>query len=514
MSDFEKLKHYVNSDHTCISIVTHEEPEALSLARDLAMETNRDLLIWSAGFGIRQGLLKNEPPVENTESPDTALVYFTNLESSEICETFDNTGHEKKQNKYPICVTLDILPHLKNDVTLRLMRDAINKLSLEGGTLIMIDSDDKIPDIVKTHTISMELSYPTKEELDNLVRSTLRRIHQKTPIEIGITKKGMKAVIRNLRGLTRRQAKAIIKSTVADDNRFDDEDVNHVIAGKRQLLHGGGLLEYIETPLTIDQIGGMNNLKKWLRQRKDVLKDQACAFGLTPPRGVMMLGVQGAGKSLCAKAIAAGWQLPLLRMDPSSLYNSFVGQSELNLRKALRQAEQMAPVILWIDEIEKAFASASSQSSDGGLSKRMFGTLLTWMQDHKEPVFVVATANDIEALPPELLRKGRFDEIFFVGLPDAQAREKIFEIHLKKRQRDPEKFDLYALALASDGFSGAEIEQAVISSLYNAFYNEQADIDTDTILKAVRDAVPLSVTMAEKIHDLYAWAEGRCVPAD
>ena len=226
-----------------------------------------------------------------------------------------------------------------------------------------------------------------------------------------------------------------------------------------------------------------------------------------------MLGVQGAGKSLCAKAISAGWQLPLLRMDPGSLYNSFIGQSEENLRKAFRQAEQMAPVILWIDEIEKAFASASSQSSDGGLSKRMFGSLLTWMQDHKEPVFIVATANDIEALPPELLRKGRFDEIFFVGLPKPQARQKIFEIHLRKRKRNPEDFDLAALAQAADGYSGAEIEQAVISGLYNAFYADQ-QLTTEVLIKAVNDSVPLSVTMAEKIQDLYAWAEGRCVSAD
>lgn len=513
MDDLEKLKHLVNSGHTCISIVTHEEPEALSLAKDLAMETKRDLLIWSAGFGVREGLLTTQPPVADTESPDPALVYFTNLEYSDICGTQDQTGRRKKENKYPICVTLDMAPHLKDNVTLRLMRDAIHKLTAVGGTLIMIDSTDEIPEVVKSHTVSIELSYPNEEEIEELIRSTLRSIHQKTPIEIGITKNGMKAIIRNLRGLTRRQAKKIIQSTVADDRRFDDDDVNHVMAGKRQLLQGDGLLEYIETPLTIDEIGGMNNLKKWLNQRRDVFKDEAKDFGLTAPHGVLMLGVQGAGKSLCAKAIAAGWQLPLLRMDPGALYNSFIGQSEQNLRKAFRQAEQMAPVILWIDEIEKAFASASSQSSDGGLSKRMFGSLLTWMQDHKEPVFIVATANDIEALPPELLRKGRFDEIFFVGLPKPQARQKIFEIHLRKRKRDPEDFDLVALAQVADGYSGAEIEQAVISGLYNAFYANQ-ELTTEVLIKAVNESVPLSVTMAEKIQDLYAWAEGRCVPAD
>ena len=513
MDDLGKLKHLVESGHACISIVIHEESEALSLVKDLAIETKRDLLVWSAGYGIREGILAAQPPVADTEMPDPALVYFANLECSDICETQDNTGRRKKENKYPICVTLDLAPHLENDITLRLMRDTLHKLSSVGGNLIMIDSTDKIPEVIKIHTVSIELSYPNEDEIERLIRSTLRSIHKKNPIEIGITKKGMKAIVRNLRGLTLRQAKSIIQSTVIEDRKFDDDDVNHIIAGKRQLLHGDDLLEYIETPLTIDEIGGMNSLKKWLKQRRDVFKDEAKDFGLTAPRGVLMLGVQGAGKSLCAKAIAAGWQLPLLRMDPGALYNSYIGQSEQNLRKAFRQTEQMAPVILWIDEIEKAFASATSQSSDGGLSKRMFGSLLTWMQDHKEPVFIVATANDIEALPPELLRKGRFDEIFFVGLPKAKARQQIFEIHLRKRKRNPEEFDLAALADVTDGFSGAEIEQAVISGLYNAFYANR-ELTTEELIKAVNDSVPLSVTMAEKIEELYTWAEGRCVPAD
>jgi len=226
-----------------------------------------------------------------------------------------------------------------------------------------------------------------------------------------------------------------------------------------------------------------------------------------------MLGVQGAGKSLCAKAIATAWHQPLLRMDPSTLYASYIGESERNLRQALRQTEAMSPVVLWIDEIEKGFASAASQSTDGGLSKRMFGTLLTWMQEHEAPVFVVATANDIEALPPELLRKGRFDEIFFVDLPTEPVRRDIFAIHLKKRRRDPQQFDLQALARTSEGYSGAEIEQAIISALHEA-YADNAELDTGRILTALRTSPPLSVTMAETVQCLRAWSKGRCVPVD
>ena len=231
------------------------------------------------------------------------------------------------------------------------------------------------------------------------------------------------------------------------------------------------------------------------------------------PRGVLMLGVQGAGKSMCAKAIATTWHRPLLRMDVGALYDRYVGESERRLRDALAQAEAMAPIVLWIDEIEKAFASAASQSTDGGLSKRMFGTLLTWMQEHQQPVFLVATANDIEALPPELLRKGRFDEIFFVDLPERETRAQIFAIHLNKRKRDPVHFDLEALADSSAGFSGAEIEQAVISGLHDAFA-KHSELGTEHVLRALRNSPPLSVTMAERVEALRAWANGRCVPAD
>ncbi len=240
---------------------------------------------------------------------------------------------------------------------------------------------------------------------------------------------------------------------------------------------------------------------------------EAREFGIEPPRGVLLLGVQGAGKSLCAKAVAAAWGTPLFRLDPSALYDRYIGESERRLRETLIQAEQMAPIILWIDEIEKGFASAAGQSTDGGLSRRMFGTLLTWMQDHRSPVFLIATANDIEALPPELLRKGRFDEIFFVDLPDEDTRQLIFEIHLRKRGRLSDDLDLKRLAKASKGYSGAEIEQAVISALHEAFATKQ-DLTTDLLLTAVKESPPLSVTMREKVQALRHWAEGRCVPAN
>jgi len=439
--------------------------------------------------------MAESPFIADTETPASGL--------NCLAETKDGS----------ICVTLDIAEHLKGGLARRAIRDLITRFEKKDNTLVIIDSEDKLPEVAKAYARPFEISFPDREELQNIIRRTLRRFHRKEPIESGITKSSIDMIVRNLRGLTRRQVELIIIDTVADDRRFDKNDVNLVIASKRRMLQRGGLLEYIQTPLDLSEIGGMRRLKKWLKHRKNAFSQKAEDFGIESPRGMLMLGVQGAGKSLCAKAVASAWKQPLLRLDPGSLYNSFVGESERNLRQALRQIEMMSPVILWIDEIEKGFASAASQSTDGGLSKRLFGTLLTWMQDHEAPVFVIATANDIGALPPELLRKGRFDEIFFVDLPDKDTRKKIFEIHLRKRRRDPEQFNLDALAEVSEGYSGAEIEQAVLSALHEAFARN-TDLKTNLILSALQTSPPLSVKMAEKVESLREWAKGRCVPAD
>ena len=497
MNDFKRFEQLITGGHCCISIVTHEERYALEMVRQAATNLKRDMWIWSVAEGVREGLglLADGPVIAGTDKPEAGL---TNLAGTKPGS---------------ICVTLDLAEHLAGGKTLRIMRDMIDRFDKTGITIVMIDSEDKLPDVIKSYTRSFEISFPDEKELQEIIRATLLRLHRKKPIEIGISHKGLDAIVRNLRGLTRRQAVRVISDAVSEDQHFDDNDINLIIAGKRRMIQHGGLLEYIQTPLDISEIGGMRRLKRWLQMRKDAFSSGAADFGLTPPRGVLMLGVQGAGKSLCAKAIATAWQQPLLRMDPSALYASYVGESERNLRQAFQQVEMMSPVILWIDEIEKAFASAASRSVDGGLSQRMFGTLLTWLQEHEAPVFVVATANDIGALPPELLRKGRFDEIFFVDLPDESVRRDIFAIHLKKRKRDAGQFDLKALAKASAGYTGSEIEQAIISALHEA-YTDKTDLSTEQILSAMRVSPPLSVTMTESVQSLLAWAKGRCVPAD
>lgn len=494
--DLDQFRALLHARHALVRIVTTEENEAVNLVRDAARGARRTALIWTVISGLRMSDLKSGQNIPDTEHPAGALVALTQR-------------YEPEQ----IAVFLDLSPHLSDSRTMRALREAVAHFREINSTIILIDHEEHTSDYVHALATRFELSLPDEDEIEEIVRATLRRSNREKPIRIEITNRDLRLIVRNLQGLTRRHIEQITLDTVATDRTLNEDDINATLAQKRRLFHRGGVLDYVEAPVNLDDIGGLRNLKDWLKRRERSFTDDAKQYGLTPPRGVLLLGVQGAGKSLSAKAIATAWQRPLLRLDPGALYDRYVGESEQRLRSALRQAEAMAPIVLWIDEIEKGFASAASHSTDGGLSQRMFGTLLTWMQEHHAPVFLVATANNIEALPPELLRKGRFDEIFFVDLPDAEVRQLIFSIHLKKRNQDPSKFDLEALAKVSEGYSGAEIEQAVIGALHSAFHDE-AELDTARVAGAIEKSPPLSVTMREKIAELRRWARDRCVPAD
>ena len=272
------------------------------------------------------------------------------------------------------------------------------------------------------------------------------------------------------------------------------------------------MLEFFPHAHAMNEVAGLENLKAWLRKRHRAFLDPSGAkrFGLEPPRGLLLIGVQGCGKSLTAKAIATEWKLPLVRLDPSNLYNKYFGESERNFKKAVSLAESLAPVVLWVDEIEKALAQGGD---DSGTSQRVFGTFLSWLQEKRANVFVIATANDISRLPPELLRKGRFDEIFFLDLPNERARREILDVHLRRRGREPGDFDVASLAAASPGFSGAELEQVVVSALYTAFAAGE-DLTTDHMGREIAGTRPMSVTMAEPIAHLREWARDRAVHAE
>ena len=494
-ADLRRLQQLLTARYPCVFIPSLEEDEALAVVRNAVVNMPYVLRLWSIVGGVRDGLIAGPPPIPETEHPAAALYYFT------------------RQTDVAVNIMLDLAPHLRDDRTLRLCRDAIQHCRDTSSHLILIDHQEELPTVIAAQALRLELSLPDEKELQELIRDTLKQINLEGRVNTQISKGAYQAIIRNLAGLSRRQVREIIPDTVAEGRKVDEADFANVLARKRQLIHRGGLLEYVETLANMRQLGGMKRLKAWLETRRHALTDEAAAYGISAPRGVLMLGVQGAGKSFCAKAIATAWQRPLLRMDVGALYDRYVGESERRLRDALRQTEVMAPVILWIDEIEKAFASSASRSTDGGLSQRMFGSLLTWMQEHTAPVFLVATANDIEALPPEMLRKGRFDEVFFIDLPSEETRREIFTIHLGKRKRDPHKFDIAALATSAEGYSGAEIEQAILSALHDGFAAGK-EIDTARIQRALAASPPLSVTMAERIAALRVWADGRCVPAD
>ena len=500
MSDGKRLAQLLAGQRPCVSILTFEEAEALRVVHAAASQLGRGVMEWSVTRGIHDmgpgGAGTGGATVSDTDHPAAALFFLSTMARSNV-----------------MVVMLDLLPHLKEERTMRALREAIAAFEKTGSQMVLIDAATELPAVLRSFAAPFDLTLPSEDELTEIVRDVVRGPGVVSPINVKLTKKDLETIIRNLRGLNRRQAAQVVRDAVCIDRTLDIKDVNEMLAEKRQLVSGEGLLEYVQSPVSLDEIGGLRRLKFWLEQRKASLCDEAEKFGIEPPRGVLMLGVQGAGKSLSAKAVATAWQRPLLRMDVGALYDKYIGETERRLREAFRQAEQMAPIILWIDEIEKAFASAAAQSADGGLSKRMFGALLTWMQDRKEPVFIVATANDIEALPPELLRKGRFDEIFFIDLPDADARRMIFEIHLKKRKRDPKQFDLERLATASDGYSGAEIEQAVLAALHEA-YATHTELTTETIVTAMQNSPPLSVVMRERVNGLRQWAKDRCVPAD
>ncbi len=496
MDNHDTLAKLIAARHPCLFISTYEEAHVLGLIDRFASDTSADFWLWKMNGGLRVGWL--------AEASDPA----TGNAAAALYEL-----SQKRGDRNGVTVFIDLVQHLEDARTLRLLRDAIEQHQQGGETLILLDHSDKLPAVIGAYATRHEVALPDETQLRQIVRDTLKGSHRKAAIKIKATKRDMSVIVKNLRGLNRRQAAQIIADTVAEDRQFTADDINHVLAAKRHALRSDGLLEYIETPTDLSQVGGIRRLKLWLEQRQLSDSDSAVAFGLSAPRGVLLLGVQGAGKSLCAKAIATAWQRPLLRLDPGALYDRYVGESERRLRASLHQAETMAPTVVWIDEIEKGFASAASRSTDGGLSQRMFGRLLTWMQDHEEPVFLVATANDIEALPPELLRKGRFDEIFFVDLPTVAARREIFKIHLSKRGREPDKFDLNTLIEATRGYSGAEIEQGIVAALHEAFA-EKTDIDTRRVLKTLSGSPPLSITMAERVGALRRWAQGRCVPAD
>jgi len=360
----------------------------------------------------------------------------------------------------------------------------------------------------------LDLPLPEKERLREIVKETFQRLAGTHTLQLKLDANGVDAIANNLRGLTEEEADRAISQALVARYALCPETITDVLEAKKDLLRRSGMLDFVDAIDDMSSVGGLENLKTWLGQRRGAWQDDARAFGLEPPRGMIILGVQGCGKSLCARAVAGEWKLPLVKFDTAAVYDKYIGETEKRIQKVFQVAEGLAPCVLWIDELEKVFAGSGpdSASADAGVSSRLLASFLSWMQDRKSPVFVAATCNNVTVLPPELIRKGRFDELFFVDLPNHAERRQIFAIQLTKRKRNPAGFDLDRVAAAAKGYSGAEIDAAVQTAMYAA-YSQKTEVTTEHLLNALTNTVPLSITRAEEIAELRDWARNRAVPA-
>ncbi len=488
----QELDVLVRARYPLVYLVTSEEQRLEAILAELAGAHGKALLGWSVAKGFRrEGGSKTAAGLDGAREPLAALAAI------------------EKLSEPSLVVLKDFHPYLQDSAVLRALRELAHALKSTFTTVVLLSPTLVIPPEIEKEVSVLDVPLPSYRDLLQLLKEIVGVVRQGNRAKVELTKDDADQLIKAAQGLTLAEAENAFAKAIARDGRLSKEDVPLVLEEKRQVVRKSGLLEYYPTEERLANVGGLDALKTWLARRGAAFSEAARRFGLPEPKGLLLLGVQGCGKSLTAKAIAAQWALPLLRLDMGRIFSGLVGSSEENLRRAIQVAESIAPVVLWIDEIEKGLAGMqSSGTSDGGVTARVMGTLLTWLQEKTAPVFVVATANRIELLPPELLRKGRFDEIFFIDLPAFPERREILEIHVRKRGRDPAAYDLDALARRTEGFSGSELEQAVISGLYDAFADArelgQAHLD-----RAVSDSLPLSTTMREEIERLRDWARTR-----
>ncbi len=491
-----------------IYISTWEENRITQMIEELAsdvskIKTARKVYVWSQTVGITAF----RESIRNTSTPLAALDYIEECKEPSvfILKDFHVFLNPRQPDEYAV---------------IRKLRDMVNILreSEKPKNIIFVSPILRLPEELQKEVTVVELDFPNISELETLLDEMIAVNKDNPNIKICLSDIEKRQLCKTALGLTLQEAENAIARAMVQKGQLTIKELEIILEEKRQVIRKTGILEFIKSDLKLEDVGGLENLKRWLLKRNKSWREEAQKYNIPSPKGVLITGVPGCGKSLTAKAISAMWQLPLLRLDMGKIFSGLVGSSEENMRKAIRTAEAVAPSILWIDEIEKGFSG--NGSGDGGTSTRIFGTFLTWMQEKTKPVFVVATANNIDRLPSELLRKGRFDEIFFVDLPTLKERMKIFEVHLKKRLKNEEIIgnisctadNLRKLALLTEGFVGAEIEESVIAALFEAF-SEDRKIDLSDLEKAIKNMVPLSVTQAEQITAIREWANVRAVAA-
>lgn len=480
-----ELEHLIRARYPIIYVASGEEERVEHALQDILSDLNgrsstaRQLLYWS----ITEGFVGADKEFD-VKDPIKALDFIIRYEDSAL-----------------FCLR-DFHPYLKDPVVVRRLRDCHRafKESERPKNVLLLSPQLKIPADLESELVVADFELPGRTELRALIdqfREAYKLTHDEDELE-----RFTEAAL----GLTYDEASYVLAKSLIRHRTFD---INTILSEKKAIIRKSGLLEYYETDHMFADVGGLTVLKDWLQKRQASFTQKARDFGLPLPKGILLIGIPGCGKSLTAKAVGALWQMPLLRLDVGKVFSGLVGSSEGNIRKVIQTAEAVAPAVLWLDELEKGFSGVQSSGvSDAGTTARVFGSFITWLQEKTSPVFVIATANDVSLMPPELLRKGRFDEIFFVDMPTEKERSDIFRIHLEKKGRDPEAFDLNALARTAKGFSGAEIEQAVVGALYNAFFDSD-EIDTERVQKACDEVIPLGTTMKEKIDELREWAAVR-----
>jgi ATP-dependent 26S proteasome regulatory subunit len=489
----DELRLLINSRHPILTVETSEEERLEVMLLDVATELGVPLYEWSVTTGLAKA---HGAPMYNTDNPEQALSNIALIQGDGIF------------------LLKDFAPYCENDKICRRLRDLAEKFRTVRRSIVLTGASLQLPADLQGDAMPFPLGLPSAEELLPGVKQTLAELNREQNIPVTLDVRAMGQLAKNLVGLPEEEALRALRKSVLARGKADAGLLDSILDTKREALKTEGLIEGVRRDASFGDVAGLRNLRDWITKRKSALTPEGQRFGLVPPKGVLITGVQGCGKSLAARAVAGEWGYELARLDAGALYDKYVGESERRLHKALELAQKLAPLVLWIDEIEKAFASAgSSGDADAGLSQRLLATLLTWMQDRESGVFLAATSNNITILPPEMLRKGRFDEIFFVDLPNAEVRAALFGLHLKKRGRDAAGFDLVKLAGASEGFSGAEIEQATVAGLYTAFSAKQ-QLTTEILIAEIQCTRPLSVTRAEEVQSIREWAKTRAVAAD